>query len=401
MKYLVALTGLFLLVFIYAIYLSQVQLQITPDALKRDNPPGFYDYRGIGNVHTNISIGSSSPVEVIADAKKVGLDFLILTDINKFSATENLSGYHGNLLVFDEGEYSYLDSRLQYLIPEKNAALDTSQDAHVYFTDLLSQKTSDPNSPILILALPFNNGLTWSGEFPPGLHGLEILNPKGISDRAWKKSKLNVILSVFQYPLNAQYAFLRLFQEPTEEVALWDKLNQDRVTIGFAGADASARAIPYADLLLKFPSYQRSLEVVSNHVLLESELTGNFIKDKQKIFSALRDGRFYMSMDLLGNPTGFFAEVLDRDKSFLMGSKIKYSKNLKLHIHLPVKPKYLYEVVVYKNGEREAALEESDFTYQIKGPGVYRAVVRSLVEFPIPDGKKWVSWIYTNPFFIR
>lgn len=400
MKTLVYLTGLILLVFIYGFYLSQISTVVTPTDFKRENPPGLYDYRGVSNVHTNISIGSSSPLEVIADARQVGLDFLILTDVNKFSATENLSGYHGNLLVFDSGEFTYLDSRLQIISSEKTDYIQSSQDAHLFFTDLLSQKSSSQSQQILVLAHPYQNGLTWSGELPVGLHGLEIVNPKSISDKAWKKSKINVVWSLLTYPFNPQYAFLRLFQEPSEELALWDKMNERSKVVGFSGADASARAIPYANYLLKFPSYQRSLEITSNHVLLESELTGSYKQDRQKLFSALHQGQFYIALDLLGDPKGFNASIQDKDKTFLMGSRLKFSKGLKLSVHLPVRPNYRFETLIIKNGERDHSSEDDSFTYEIKSPGVYRVAVRVLVEFPLPDGKRWANWIYTNPFFI-
>jgi phospholipid/cholesterol/gamma-HCH transport system substrate-binding protein len=48
--------------------------------------------------------------------------------------------------------------------------------------------------------------------------------------------------------------------------------------LAYAGAEAFARAFPWSNYLVKFPSYQSSFEIVTNHVLLTSELTGNLKK---------------------------------------------------------------------------------------------------------------------------
>jgi len=400
MKLISFLTFLVISYFIYGFYISQSNLATISPELKNEHPDGFYDYRGIANVRTNLSNGSSSPTEVISEAKAAGLDFLIFTDVNQFDRSESLNGYNGNLMVMNEGEYSFLDSRLLYLSQDESKLPNTPAETSVYFADLLSQEPADGKDHLLVLAHPFNPSQTWTGSYPPGLDGIEILNPRAVSQRAWLRSKLNVAWSLIIYPFNPRYSFLRLFREPREELLLWDKLSEGRMTWGFAGADASARAIPFANALIKFPSYKMSMEIANNHVLLESELTGNYQKDRQKIFSALRKGNFYSSIDLLGDPKGFNAVIKDKDRTYLMGSKLKFSRGLKIISALPIEPKDFFEVVVLKDGERALTKNTRSLEFEIKEPGVYRLVVRVSPTLPLPDGKKWISWIYTNPFYV-
>ncbi len=399
-RVLTSLTLILIFYFIYGFYLSQNNLNVIPSILTHETLHGYYDYRGVTNVRTDLSNGSSSPLDVISEAKLAGLDYLFLTDVNQFENSESLNGYNGNLLVSIAGEYSFLDSRLLYydLKPERKP--NDLAEANVYFTDLLSRRMTENKETLLILAHPFNKGPTWTGPYPPGLDGIEILNPKSISTKAWLRSKLNVIWSFVIYPFNPRYAFLRLFREPSEEISLWDQLSKERPTLGFAGADASARAIPWANTLLRFPSYQTSFEIAQNHVLLNSELTGNYQKDRQKIFSALRRGNFYASLDLLGDPTGFIALIEDRENSHLMGERIKFHKNLRLKASLPSKPLAFFEIVVFKNGERDAGSNEATLDYQIQEPGIYRVIVRVSPLLPLPEGKKWFTWIYTNNFYV-
>ncbi len=416
-----ALTTLTLILigyFIYGFYLSQNNLVVVPTNLKREAGGAFYDYRGVTNVRTNLSNGSSSPLEVISEAKLAGLDYLFITDVNQFEQSESLNGYNGNLFVSVAGEYSFLDSRLLFynLGTGKKSPADYAS-TNLYFTDLLSQKFSENTRAVknisneslndnlkdtlLVLAHPFQNGPTWTGAYPPGLDGLEILNPKAISAGAWARSKLNVIWSFIIYPFNPRYAFLRLFREPVEELALWDQLSKDHPMIAFGGVDASARAVPWANALLKFPAYQTSFEITNNHVLLTSELTGSYQKDRQKIMTALRKGHFYISLDLLGDPKGFTSFMEDKDKQILMGEKIKFNKGLRLMTRLPTEPKDFYEVVVFKNGEREYTANSSETSYSISGPGIYRVIVRVSPTLPLPEGKKWFTWIYTNNFYVN
>lgn len=400
-RLIISLTLFLIFYFIYGFYLSQSNLIVIPTNLKTESPPGYYDYRGVTNVRTDLSNGSSNPLEVISEAKLVGLDYLFLTDLNQFEPSESLNGYNGNLLVSVAGEYSFLDSRLLYydLQPERKPT--DYAEANVYFTDLLSKKATENKESLIVLAHPINNGPTWTGPYPPGLNGIEILNPKAISSNAWQRSKLNVIWSLIIYPFNPRYAFLRLFREPVEELALWDSLSQERPTLAFGGADASARAVPWANALLKFPSYKASMEITSNHVLLNSELTGNYLKDRQKIFTALRRGNFYVSLDLLGDPKGFLAVIEDKDRMILMGEKVKLNKNLRLKARLPIEPTAFYEIVLFRNGERDATSNTVELDTPITQPGIYRVIVRVSPMLPLPEGKQWITWIYTNNFYVE
>ena len=398
MKLLAGLTTLLLLYFVYGFYLSQSNFEVVPRALKADNPEGFYDYRGVMNVQTHLSLGSSSALEIIEEAKKAELDFLILTDVNQFDHSESMNGYSGNVLVMNEGEYSFLDSRLLYLSDHPPAH---AEDASLFFTDLLSQKNPQNRDGLLILAHPFRDGPTWTGPFPPGLDGIEIVNPKAIASRAWKRSRFDVFWSCVIYPFSPEYAFLRLFREPEDELTLWDQVGKETPLLGFAGADASARAIPLADYLIKFPSYQISFGIAHNHVLLDSELTGRYPKDRQKILSALKAGHFYVSLDLLGNPKGFSTVIHDHDKIIPMGSKIKWHPGLRLHASLAHEPLYYYELVLLENGERIKTSNSTELDVMLTHPGNYRVIVRVSPALPLPDGKRWITWIYSNPFFIH
>lgn len=373
---------------IYGLYLAQYDVKILNEDLVPEHPHGFFDYRGITNVR------SGDINAVIAAAQAAGLDFISLTDLNVFDKPTSLAGYHGNLLVMVDGEYSYLNSHLLNLGATTRRHLQGVGRSQVLFADLLSQKHKDADLGVLLLARPTNPRYRWSGEYPPGLDGLEIINLKDVWQEAWTHKRWPFLWSLFVYPFHEKLALLRLFEEPEDATRLWDELAQRQRTIGIAGAGA--------DETMKFPSYETLFSLVRNHVLLRSELTGNTASDLEKLSSAIRQGQFYMSVDILGNPKGFNAVLRTRDGQVsAMGATVKLSEGLTLEVTLPQKPKVPLDTVIYRNGEKMMTSNSQVTQYFVNSPGVYRVLVRVIPTLPLPDGKKWIPWIYSNMFYVQ
>lgn len=401
-KAVIAVSFLLISYFVYGFYISQYEISVVPQKLKGENPSGYYDYRGVINVHSSISIGSSTPSQIATAAKAAGLDFIILTDLNAFEDNVHNDSYSQNVLFLTGGKYSYLDSRLIFYSSNKNLIGKNLGEAQIRFADMLTQTEGGNKESLTILAHPYKLGFSWSGDLSPGLDGVEVINVKSLSVQAWQHSKASVVWSLLIYPFNPEFSLARLFLEPAEEFALFDRSSLQQKIFAYAGAEASARAIPLANYLIRFPSYQRNFEIATNHVLLTSELTGNLTSDRQKIFSALKKGQFYLAFDALGDPKGFVASLEDRTgRSYPMGSEIRLSKGMTLNVRLPSPPKNFFEIVIYKNGERFKTINEAEVSLPITEPAVYRVQVRIAVSMPLPDANRWISWIYANPFYVR
>ncbi len=401
MRNIVVLSILLISYFMYGFYINQYDLSIVPRQLRAENANGYYDYKGAINIHSVRSIGSANSSFIAASAKLAGLDFVILTDVNQFESNpisdRNISG----VMFLNGGKYSYLDSRLIHFSPAAEIPAINLGETQVRFSDYLSQKSGANKDVLLYLAHPYKLGFSWNGDIPAGLDGVEVINLKTMAVRALEESKLSTLWSMLIYPFNSRLALIRLFSEPNEEFTLFDKVSLKQKFTAFAGAEASARALPFANYLVKFPSYQRLFEVASNHILLKSELTGNFQNDRTKIFNALKNGQFYLAFDIMGDPKGFVATVDEKNKSHMMGSKIRLTKNMFLNVKLPTVPKDFFEIIVYRNGEKFRIYNDAEFSMKIESTGVYRVHVRVSPLWPLPDARKWVSWIYTNPFYIE
>ncbi len=400
MRKLVALTCLTFIYLVYGVYLAQYDVKIFPEDLVPESPRGFFDYKGVTNVHTQMSSGSGDFATVIASAQNSSLDFLSLTDLNVYDKPSALGGYHGHLLVMMDGEYSYLNTRLLNIGATTSRHLQGVGRSQVLFADLLSQKEKETDVGLLVLAHPTKPRYRWTGDYPVGLDGIEVINLKNVWQEAWANSKLSFFMSMLILPFNEKLALLRLFKAPDEEIRLWDSLTTHRRLVGMAGADAEAKFIWGG--FFRYPTYETLFSVVRNHLLIKSELTGNAVSDVEKLAQALRQGQLYMSLDILGNPKGFNAVIKSVSGTvYPMGSKIKFDKGLSLEINLPQKPKVPFDTVIYKNGERMMTSNSQTTQFFINGPGVYRVMVRVIPTLPLPDGKKWIPWIYTNPFYIE
>lgn len=401
MKIFVTLTAFFFAFIIYGIFLSQYDLEIIPNELVRSHPEGFHDYKGILNIHSSFSTGSGSISEIILAAQTEGLDFISLTDLNIFEKPREFQGYHNDLLVFIDGEYSYLNSRLLNYDASTEEHLKGVGQSQALFADLLSQAKRPDDYGLFILAHPFKPRYQWTGEFPVGLDGIEVINLKTMWQLSWLKSKASFLWTVLIYPFNSRLAVLRVFEEPESELNLWDQLSQKRPTIGLAGADAEAKIYLFGRSF-SYPSYNTLFSIVRNHVLLKSELTGNAVSDLKKIGQALRAGNFYMSLDILADPKGFNAVMnTAQGQMWPMGSQVPLETKPELTIQLPYRPKVPFDVIVYHNGEAIMTSNNIVTKLKIEKPGVYRVKVRVIPTFPLPDGKKWVPWIYTNPFYVH
>lgn len=386
---------------LYGLGINSYRQNIIQGPLTPKNPENFYDYKGIINVHSSMSTGTGELAEIIRAAQKAKMNFIFITDLNLPLKSREFSGYNDNLFVFIDGEYSYQDSRILYLNESGGANPFTGNSTQMVLAHMLSQKNRPANRGQLILSHPFKRGFHWRGEYPPGLDGIEIINLKVLWQNAWLNNLPSFLWTLFIYPFNTELAFFRLFTYPEKEIALWDRLSQKRKTLAIAGTDAESK-FRFLKNPLKFPSYETLFGFVSNHILLKSELTGQTDKDRKKISHAISQGHFYMSLDIMADPKGFNAFMNTDKKKFIpMGSDIVLENNPQLHVVLPRKPESPFEVVLYKNGQRLYASSDTRFHIPIDKPGVYRVLVRVFPTLPLPDGRKGIPWILTNPFYVK
>ena len=395
----ITLAALFCAFLGYGLFLNRYNVQVVSGELRAHHPEGFFDYRGAVHVLSQRSSKDPVPVNELIAAQKVELDFIVFNDPGLRDSYSD--GYLNGILVIEGSSLNYLDSLLLYLPADGPESFSTMGNPHVFLADLLSQNPQTPDMDLALLAHPFKPGFQWQGDYPTGLGGIEVINLRSIWQSSWLSSPLAFLWSVFVLPFNSDLALLRIYTEPEKELRLWDKLAQERRTLGVAGAHSKSSLIRLGPFSFTFPTYETSFGLISNHVLLESELIGDAERDRAQILRALQFGSVYMSLDILGNPKGFNAVLQQGRRTLPIGSRVSLGEGpLSLNVTLPETPRYPYEIVYWHNGQKihNVSLPKSELP--IDQPGVYRIQVRVIPTLPLPDGKKWTSWIFTNHFYV-
>ncbi len=375
---------------VYGFYISQFEFRIIPIAVKNEGQATFlYDYKIAFDVYSHLSSGSGNVLSIAEEAKKARLDFVLISDTNSFYDLDtdkylsDVGILSGAKVVDDKRLFIY------YSPTEKSFFQKTSTDF------------ANDDKALIIESHQINTPYELSQLTENKFDGLEVLNFKSIAQKSWSESRLSTMWSLLYYPFNPRLALTRLYKEPSAEIAVFDQLSQLKKVNFFVGAEATARAIPFADWLVKFPSYEMSFNIASQHVFLTSELTGDINNDSQKILAALKRGHSYVAFDALGDPAGFESYITENRKKFFTGDDISYTKNLRLYYKLPAEPIPFYEVVLFKNGQRIDHLNTFEGLFAIDAPGVYRIQVRLSPTFPLPDATKWITWVYTNNFYVN
>jgi hypothetical protein len=358
----------------------------------------FYDYAGITHVHSASSTGSGSINDLIKAASITGCSFLIVTDLNPSYDPEKIEGYRNEVLIAGAGEYSYLTGHLLAYDLKESKSFKGPGQSQIFFNDLLEKKARPIKNGFVVAAHPFLPQHSWDNLYAPGLTGMEVLNLDSLWHGEILQNKFSLLWSFLILPFNADLSYLRLYSEPNKELTAWDAILNKKQFIGYGGNDSTANAIPFPEHSFSFPSYSRSFRLLKDHVLLRSELTGSYKEDRKKIMEALGQGQFYFSIDLLGDPSGFYFIAQQRRKEFLLGSTLK-SRNgpVTFNIELGHDIGVSHEIILLRNGLGVLASQTASLIYTTKEPGAYRAIVRVTPTLSFPDGKKTITWIFSNP----
>lgn len=395
----------FLITFIFSVlffgvFISRYDLQLRKDLTPSPHEK-FFDYRGVTHALTSHSLGSSPPAEMIEHAAKAHIDFLYITDFNDFDSSHEVFGYNNDVLVFTGKKLSLLDAH--FLLYSRNSLRRISSlgTAQAMINDFINRMPSETEAETVVLAHPFKPGHEWSLEYPKGLNGIEVMNLRQMWQQTWLHKKASFLWSLFLYIFNPKIALLRLINEPSKELQLWDQLNRTHKTMGVLGNHSTGKIFSAGPISFSFPTYEDSFRFASNHILLPAELTGVASRDMDKVHKAFTNGHFYFAIDALANPQGFAAYMRSSGEDYLMGSRVPLSKNTKLIVDLPELNIKSFEVKVYKNGIEFEQSRKQNSEFKITESGNYRVYARLRLQLPIPGELRWIPWIYTNHFYVR
>jgi hypothetical protein len=386
--------------------------------------PGLHDYKAILHAHAEDSAhtGGTRP-EMLADAKKAGVQVILLTDHlrpPRDFIRDSWRGFHEGVLFIPGSE---------------------ARGFLVYPVSSIMDRMEEP-VPELIASVTASNGLIFLSHIEERLdHPMEGLTGMEIYNRHWdaKKDMAGLIALAFRLLDPAEFAELkenlRLYPDELlgaqvtylqDYIGKWDTETQKRRLTGIAANDChhnqvfvvkmvdedtiligtnvdkdegmrkvSAGSRPAireltkghkpGDILVRadLDPYYRSFRNVTTHILAP-ELTESAIR------GALQQGHAFVSHDWMCDATGF-SFLVSRPARGIMGDEVKVAQGQKLAARFPV----ACHIRLLQNGKVASELEGDQLEYAVAGPGVYR--VEGWLKL---DGEDR-PWIYSNPIYVR
>lgn len=352
----------------------------------------YYDYQGIIHFHTGFSGDATGTFEEIArKAAEQEIDFLISTDHNTLKPLdEGKEGWHGKTLVLVGEELSLQEG---YLLAFGHRSLENKIGVK---TDEIMDSVQRQGG-MLFIAHPDHPRWKWVKD-DRGISGEEILD---FADQWHGSSVFTVIESLLAYPFNWKASFLNMYQRPDLTLSHWDGKNRTEKLTGIFAPDFHQAVWITRSYKIPFPSAEKVLALARNHVLLENPLSGDLSHDKAMIYDALRKGRLFISMDILGNGAGFNFTALQAGREGWMGDVLSGGQKTDFSVAVPPFPgEGTPRIILYRNGIPLKSTPGFQMIYSDTEPGVYRVEVE--VDIPLyMGGKRKVIWIYSNPVFLR
>jgi len=325
----------------------------------------YDDYRGVIHCHSEYSYDSSGKKEdIIEAAKRVGLNFLIMTDHpSREALSEGLKGWHEGILFLVGAELSR--GRRRILALDIHQYPEHHRTVHELIEDIKKQGG-------LAFVSHMEKIKDWNFS---GYDGLEIYNLH--ADLMDENILLMAFRAFFTLP---NHFFSSSIDRPEKNLARWDELTQLRPVVGIAGNDAHANVKLFFGLAGTIGTYEQMFKIVSTHILAKS-------LNKKTLKDALSKGHCYVSLDIFGDGTGFTFLARDGKRQAIMGDEISWAKDLKILAYIPAEG----TLRLIKDGNVIAQTKGQLLSYKVLGPGVYRMEAYR-------NGR---LWILSNPIYIR
>jgi len=338
--------------------------------------------KGGYHLHSTFSDGQADLPQLAREAKKSGLDWIILTDHGGPNpSSEKAGGWIDRTLVIGASEASTDAGHL--------AVIGASTSYRLPFEPQLAIDELNRRQGLSYIAHPGDNRIPWTDWSVHDFSGIEILSAYESVKRAPWNRYLQLPL---QYLINPRYAVLNLLSTPEAALKLWDRYNhsQGRIYSGIFATDAHGKLPLGRKLRLPFPSYESLMSTLVLYV--PSPKTDFFTMDRTDasawVVSALRDLRFFNVIETMAPADGVEMaavqeEIEDSTQHWQFRTRHPLTKRVELKLLC--------------NGEVVHHQADLPREYQIRlpRPGRYRA------ELHLPDHRfSRLPWVIGNPFDI-
>jgi hypothetical protein len=344
----------------------------------------MHDLACVVHLHSTYSDGTGTVAEIVRAARRAEVDVVLLTDHDTLGAKhDGHEGWHGPVLLL-VGEEVSPRGRDHYLV--------FGTDEHVRHRGRsaaeICQAVRDAGG-FGFAAHPWSQG---SKRFRrPGMAFSDLEAADGLelwsfaTDTAERLPSVPSALSFMAFPGRT------LDHPPERNLREWERLCARRRTPMIGGLDAhqfGKRVGPFVPVRLM--SYRRSFAQLRTHVLCEEPPSGELERDREQVYSALREGHSYIAVDALSPARGFSFWAEGPGGEVPMGAEAPAGR-FSLHAVLPAPA----DVRLLRDGEQIAAREAPAIVCDVEEPGVYR------VEARLERHGRPRTWILSNPVYLR
>lgn len=342
----------------------------------------LYDYAGAIHVHSTLSDGTGTVAEIVRDARRASLDFVILTDHEHLDARVlGFEGWHDDLLLL-VGEEVTPRFRNHYLAFDIAEPVQGRGNRH-------PQETINAvaaQGGLGFIAHPIGDGYIsramacpWLDWDATGYTGIEIWSY--MHDWACGVRWMNLALALAR-PDTA------VSGPPRQALARWDDAGKTRRVVGLGTLDVHAKRLPGVSYVRVLP-YAFAFRTVRTHILIDEPLNrSNAAEASRQVYRAVERGRCFMAHDGFADSTGFHFTLQTQGAiAAMMGDEVAYVDGSTLQAATPEPAR----IAVVRDGTVVAQTEGKRIRYDARSPGVYRIEARR-------HGR---PWIYSNPIYIR
>jgi len=349
----------------------------------------LYDYAGVIHLHSSLSFDGHAPMEeIIAAARKNGVDFLMLTDHDHLKArNEGWEGWQGKTLVIVGEEIAArFNHYLAFKINEPIVCLDDPEGKNPQkYIDAVNDQGG-----FGFIAHPDHEGTAmfhvkhycWNDWKVSGYAGMGIWD--FMTD--WQKSLRGYFSGLLSFLFPAY--FLKGPRRIT--LARWDALNQIQKTVGIGELDNHATIKKLLGIsFVAFP-FDRAFQFIRTHVLTDNPFSGNSQQDIKTVYQSLLHGRCYFALEYFRKAQGFQFWITQGQKEFSMGDCVKLTDHTQLCVSCPEKA----HLLVIRNGSVWLKNTTRLLSAPVEKTGVYR------LEVYLKSAGKVRPWIFSNPIFL-
>jgi len=354
-----------------------------------------YDYAGLIHLHTSYSDDASGSYDSLAsDAGRQGIRFLIVTDHNTLKPiSDGRQGWKGGVLMLTGVESSRPEGHMLGL----NIA-SAPADGKTPTAPFLSRVQAEGG--LAVIAHPTHRKWAWKGPIDDRVMGMEILD---LADQFYDAPAQAKTAAFAALPFRPMAAYLELGGRPASALAKWDHITRTRRFVGLYAPDIHQAIELSDDWKIPFPPARDIMRIARDHIVTPTPFTGRHEEDAPLVYDALRAGHVFVSLDVLGDGTGFMFTGERPGQTAWMGDQIAAGPPTTYRVRLPASAAPLKPVIhLLRNGSEVARSAPGDagLTWASDDDGVYRVEVTTRVP-TLAGAPREMIWIYSNPIYAR